>query len=217
LWGIGGENPRVPQADELAEAVENSGFEWLLLDENALTVRFLKPLKLDLGAIAKGYAADEMKRVLLENGVTNAILDLGGDIITIGSNKNRGWRVGLSDPFDPDPAKTCAIVTIADQTIVTSGNYERYFIHENTHYHHIFNRTTGFPAESGLVSATVIADNSATADILSTAFFVMGTEKAAKFAEKFSSEFAEIAYIFIDSDMNFTYSEGLELELELVN
>ena len=205
LWGIGTNNARVPDLSEIAEAVENSGFEFLLLDKAELSVRFLKPgLKIDLGAIAKGYAADEMKRVLIEHNVKNALLNLGGDIITIGDNNGKGWLIGLSDPFNPDTGKYCARLRIFNQTIVTSGNYERYFIHENTRYHHIFDRNTGFPAENRLVSATIISDVSMSADALSTALFVNPA---------LISEFPEIKYILIDSDMNFTYSEGLELEI----
>lgn len=205
LWGIGTENARVPTDEEIARAVENSGFENLELVKSKRAAHFLNHrLRIDLGAIAKGYAADEMKRVLLEHGVENALLNLGGDIITIGDNGGRGWLIGLADPLSDDPNKYCATLRIFDQTIVTSGNYERYFMHEDKRYHHIFDRNTGFPAESGVVSATVIADSSMLADAISTALFVNPA---------LIDKFPDISYILIDSDMNFTYSEGLELEI----
>jgi thiamine biosynthesis lipoprotein len=209
LWGIGSESARVPDADELAEAAANSGFEHLVLNEQDRTVRFLKAgLKLDLGSIAKGYAAGEMERVLLENGVTSAIIDLGGDITAIGSKDGADWTIGITDPLKP--GEICAKLHVSGKTIVTSGNYERYFMHNGVRYHHIFDRRTGFPADSGFISATIIfghegfSGGAMIADALSTALFVSGTVFS-------NSEY--IQYILIGSDMNFTYSECLELEI----
>ena len=214
LWGIGTENARIPSPEEIAVAVENSGYEHLLLNEAELSVRFLKSgLKVDLGAFAKGYAADEMQRVLIEHGVENAIIDLGGDIITIGGNNGAGWRIGLTDP--QNTGEVCAVLRVSDKAIVTSGDYERYFMHEGKRYHHIFDRNTGYPAESGLRSATVAFEHMGIhgaaihADALSTAFFVMGKEKAVEFV----STFQQINYILIDDGLNFTFSEGLDLEI----
>jgi len=200
LWGIGSENARVPDADEIAWAVESSGFEHLVLNEDERTVRFLKEgLWLDLGALAKGYAGDEMKRILRENGVKNAIIDLGGDIITIGDNGGKGWVIGLTDPLNT--GEICAKLRIYDLTIVTSGNYERYFTHEGKRYHHIFDRRTGYPADSEVISATTVGVSAMMADALSTALFVKG--------EPIPGD----VYILIDKDMNFTYSEDLNLEI----
>jgi len=201
----------IPAADEIAEALENSGFEELVLNEENRSVRFLKQgLKLDLGAIAKGYAANEMKRVLHENNIKSALLDLGGDIAFFGnSDENQGnpWVIGLTDPLNP--AEICAKLRVSETSVVTSGDYERYFTYEGKNYHHIFDRNTGYPAGSGIISATVITENSMTADALSTAFFVMGAEKATEIA----ANIPEIGYILIDEDMNFVHSEGLDIEI----
>ncbi|MCL1823342.1 MAG: FAD:protein FMN transferase [Oscillospiraceae bacterium] len=208
LWGIGTNNARIPSQSEISKALENCGFEHLVLNEDEFSVRFLKEgLKLDLGAIAKGYAADEMKQVLAENGITSAVLDLGGNIITIGNNAGNGWIVGITDPLIPN--EICAKLHVYDKTIVTSGNYERFFMYEDTRYHHIFDRRTGFPSDSGIISATVITDVSMTADALSTAFFVLGTEEAVKLTENLSG----IEYILIDRNLNFSISEGIEVEI----
>ncbi|MCL2639049.1 MAG: FAD:protein FMN transferase [Oscillospiraceae bacterium] len=208
LWGIGTENVAVPDAEELAEALENSGFRYLVLNENELSVRFWKEgLRIDLGALAKGYAADEMKRILLENGVTNAILDLGGDIITISDNDGKGWRIGIADPRNL--GEICAIVRVSDKAVVTSGDYERFFVQDGVDYHHIFDSATGFPADSGIISVTVIAESAMLADALSTAFFVMGVERAIEFARTMP----EIGYILIDRDMNIYNSENIEIEI----
>ena len=209
LWGIGTDNARVPSSEEIEIALGDCGFEYLVMDKETNTVRFLKSgLKIDLGGIAKGYAADEMKRVLLESGVKTALLDLGGNIMVIGDNSGSPWTIGVTDPLEP--GNICAMLRITDKTVVTSGNYERYFTYEGKNYHHIFDRNTGFPAESGLISATVIADNSMDADALSTAFFVMGAEKAAALA---NSALTGTDYILIDRNMNFTHSENIELEI----
>ncbi|MDR2533034.1 MAG: FAD:protein FMN transferase [Oscillospiraceae bacterium] len=208
LWGIGTDNARVPAPDELAEALENSGFENLLLSAENRTVRFLKEgLKIDLGALAKGYAADEMKRVLLENGVTSAVLNLGGDIITIGDKNGEDWLIGLADPLAP--GESCAILRVSGLAVVTSGNYERYFMHEGARYHHVFDSQTGFPAESGVVSSTIITDSAMIADALSTAFFVMGIERAVEFAVSIP----DTDYVLIDGGMNFMCSENINLEI----
>jgi thiamine biosynthesis lipoprotein len=183
LWAIGTENARVPNADEIQKA---------LADDS----------QIDLGAIAKGYIGDEMRRVLIENNVTNAVIDLGGDVIAIGSK-----LIGLNNP--KNPGQVCASVRVYNQSVMTSGDYERYFIYEGRRYHHIFDQTTGYPAENGVISATVISGSAMLADVLSTAFFVMGVERAIEFA----AEMPEISYILIDTDMNFYYSESLEIEI----
>jgi thiamine biosynthesis lipoprotein len=200
LWGIGTDFARVPEADEIAEAVENSGFEHLVLNESERTVRFLREgLRIDLGAFAKGYAADEMRCVLLENGVTSAILDLGGDIIIIGDNAGKNRRIGIADP--QNPAAIRAILQASDMAVMTSGDYERFFEHENTRYHHIFDRRTGFPADSGIISATVIANCPMRADALSTALFVTG------------EPLPDADYILIDNNGNINYTGSLEIEI----
>jgi thiamine biosynthesis lipoprotein len=200
LWGIGTENASVPHEDEIAQAVMNSGFENIILNDEARTVRFLREgLRIDLGAIAKGYAADEMVRVLRENGVTNVVLDLGGDIITIGDNDGKGWLIGIAHPRIPN--EISAIVTVSNTAVVTSGGYERFFEHDGAHYHHIFDRNTGYPADSGIISATVITDSAMLADVLSTAHFVTG------------APLFEMNYIAIDAEMNIVYSENIEIEI----
>jgi thiamine biosynthesis lipoprotein len=209
LWGIGTDDYRIPDEDEIAGVLECVGYEHLVLCEDARSVRFLRAgLRLDLGAIAKGHAANEMKRVLTENGVKSAILNLGGDVITIGDNDGRDWLIGIADPRDPrkplagqgDP-----VLHISDKAVVTSGDYERYFMHEDVRYHHIFDRATGYPADNGILGATVILECALIADVFSTAFFVMGMERALEFA----ASMPEMGYILIDSDVNYVISDNI--------
>ncbi|MCL2020452.1 MAG: FAD:protein FMN transferase [Oscillospiraceae bacterium] len=206
LWEAGIERGQgIPSDDEIAAALENSGFEYLVLNENEQTVRFLKSgLKINLGAFAKGYAADEMKRVLLQNGTKNAVLNLGGDIITIGDKDGGGWLIGLADPLEA--GEICAKLRIFDQAVVTSGNYERYFIYENKRYHHIIDRKTGYPSESGAISATIITESAMTADALSTALFVGGGDLI--------EILSDVGYILIEEDMRFTFSEDINIEFD---
>ncbi|MCL2696602.1 MAG: FAD:protein FMN transferase [Oscillospiraceae bacterium] len=217
LWGIGTNAEFVrgkPDEPEISAAIENSGYEHLVLNENDRSVRFLREgLRIDLGALAKGYAADEMKRILVENGVTSAILDLGGDIHTIGNKNGAGWRIGITDPRSP--GESCMVVRVFDKAVVTSGDYERFLIHEGVRYHHIFDARTGMPADSGIISATAIAESAMLADTLSTALFVMGAERAIEFMRiiEIAPTRLEIDYVLIDSDMNFYYSEGFYPEL----
>lgn len=134
-------------------------------------------MMLDLGAIGKGYAGDEAARVLRENGIASALINLGGNIQAIGSKPDgTAWRLGLRDPFSDG---TFGVLEIRNLAVVTSGNYERYFIGEDgRQYGHIINPTTGYPAESELVSATVVAEQGRQCDALSTALFVMGLDRA---------------------------------------
>lgn len=134
-------------------------------------------MMLDLGAIGKGYAGDEAARVLRENGIASALINLGGNIQAIGSKPDgTAWRLGLRDPFSDG---TFGVLEIRNLAVVTSGNYERYFIGEDgRQYGHIINSATGYPAESELVSATVVAEQGRQCDALSTALFVMGLDRA---------------------------------------
>jgi thiamine biosynthesis lipoprotein len=135
-------------------------------------------MALDLGAIAKGYAVDETAAVLEKNGIDSGIIDFGGDIFALGEKKDKGenyWRIGVQDPKGNRGAYI-GVLKVKNKSVVTSGNYERYFEEAGRRYHHIFSVKTGCPAESGLLSVTIVADDAACADALSTASFAMGWE-----------------------------------------
>jgi thiamine biosynthesis lipoprotein len=134
-------------------------------------------MALDLGGIAKGYAADKAAAIIREARLKRAIIDLGGNILTYGEKRDRSpWRVGVQDPLE-DRGAYLGVVESGPQTIVTSGVYERNFEADGRQYHHIFSPFDGYPAASGLLSVTIIADTSIDADALSTAVFVLGYEK----------------------------------------
>ncbi len=182
LWGFNTESPSMPSQDELHTALQTLLFSEVELNYMTNQVRIPSESVLDLGGIAKGYAVDRGRRVLQTRGVTHSIINAGGDIATIGGRPDgRPWRVGIQDPTDS--ASLLAVVEITDMTIVTSGDYERFFELDGVRFHHILDTKTGFPAE-GLRSVTVIAPDAAAGDALSTAIFVLGWEKGQELVQQ---------------------------------
>ncbi len=187
LWDFGG-TPTVPEKKELALAVEKVNYRAVLLDDIKKTVILQKDgMAIDLGGIAKGYAADCAMEVLKNAGVQNACLDFGGNVVTMGEMplslidrikhgaKSRPFAIGIQNPNE---ARGTVSETVLAQrspcAIVTSGGYERNFTENGTTYHHIINPKTGMQPDNGILSVTVVAASSETADALSTALFVSG-------------------------------------------
>ena len=178
-WDFTGDAPRVPSDEELSALLAHVGLEKLSVDGN--TIALSDGAQLDLGGIAKGYAAGRVRTILREAGVTSAIISLGGNVAAVGKKPDgSAWTVGLQDPDRPEAY--FGTVSIEDACVVTSGAYQRYFEENGQVYHHIIDPATGRPAESGLTSVTVVADgaagNGTMCDALSTALFVMGEDRA---------------------------------------
>ncbi|MDH7494473.1 MAG: FAD:protein FMN transferase [Bacillota bacterium] len=175
LWGIGTKHAKVPSPEDIAVAKQLVHHGEVEVDESGGTVRLPKAgMALDLGAIAKGYAADEAAEVLTERGVESAFIDLGGNILVVGSRPDGSpWRVGIQDPWKERGA-TFAVLSVRDTAVVSSGTYERFFEQHGRRYHHIIDPDTGYPAETGVVSATIVARRAVDADALSTAVFLLG-------------------------------------------
>lgn len=178
LWNIGLEGQRVPEDREIRDALPLVDWKSVVLDERASTVFLPRTgMRLDLGAIAKGYAADEAARILGERRVKAAIVDLGGNILVYGKKPDGSlWRVGVQNPFD-DRGTYLGIMSMGAGTVVTSGIYERFFEQDGKRYHHILDTRTGRPVDSDIVSVTVIAPSSIDADGLSTTLFALGRER----------------------------------------
>lgn len=205
LWGIGTEYARVPDDREREALLGLDGCGNIILDKKEQTIRYTNPLvQIDLGAIAKGYAADKVKEYLTEKEHINAgILNFGGNVMTIGEKiDGTAWRVGLTDP--QNSGELYGVMMVKDQSVVTSGNYERYFIEDGKRYHHILDPTTGYPAESGIISATVIGDNALLCDALSTTCYIVGIERALEIIEALDG----VECILIDKDMQEYCSSG---------
>ncbi|MCH5200493.1 MAG: FAD:protein FMN transferase [Oscillospiraceae bacterium] len=181
-WGFTTGDYKIPDGDTLNALLQKVDFTQIKADDSAIpAVTVPDGVQLDLGALAKGYASDKAAEILRENGITSALINLGGSIMTIGGNPSSGspWRIGIRNPFSLD--ENIGVIEVADKAVVTSGSYERCFTADGKTYHHIIDPATGCPAESGLVSVTVIGGSGIMCDALSTAFFVMGAEKAAEF------------------------------------
>ena len=182
-WGFTTGDYNVPDSEALYTLLQRVDFTQIQIEDNTIpTVTVPSGVQLDLGALAKGYASDKAAEMLKQNNIDSALINLGGNIMTIGSNPASGdpWRIGIRNPFSLE--ENIGILEVTDKAVVTSGSYERYFTAEDGRiYHHIIDPATGCPAQSGLVSATVIGDSGIMCDALSTALFVMGAERAQEY------------------------------------
>ncbi|MBQ6856600.1 MAG: FAD:protein FMN transferase [Lachnospiraceae bacterium] len=205
LWDFTSEDPQLPDPDQLTEAIQKTGYENLVLEGNTLT--FLSPdTRIDLGAIAKGYIADQIKEYLLSQNVSSAIINLGGNVLCIGSRPNsEPFRIGLQKPF-AEREETFSTANVNDLSVVTSGVYERHFIINGTNYHHILNPKTGYPYDNGLISVSILSEHSADGDGLSTTCFSLGLEQGMKLINSLDGVYG----CFIDEDYNVYYSDGME-------
>ncbi|MCR5826080.1 MAG: FAD:protein FMN transferase [Oscillospiraceae bacterium] len=169
---------RVPDAAELDALLQNVDYTRVLLDGTEASVP--EGMEIDLGAVTKGYTGDLLTALLRESGVESALLDLGGNVQTVGCKPDgSNWRVGVKDPAGEG---LLGALAVADKAVVTSGGYERYFTDDaGTLYWHIMDPRSGCPARNGLISVTVVGDEGLYCDALSTALFVMGTEDAIAF------------------------------------
>lgn len=211
-WDFEGESPSVPPDDEIKELLLKVDYSKIKIDGNNVTLE--PPAEaIDLGAIAKGYIADKMAEYLRENGVTSAIISLGGNIYALGDNAegNRPFNLGVQDPKAED-GSILGYLQLSDKSLVTSGDYQRYFTENGKRYHHILDPKTGYPAENGLSSVTIISDSSAVGDALSTACFVLGKDKGLELINSYEG----VEAIFIDQDENIFLSDGFGSGLEFI-
>lgn len=221
LWGFGKE-PRVPSQEEIEAAQKLVGWQCVILegftDQNVAagpTVRFTKSgVRLDLGAIAKGYAADCLVDILRERGVKRASLSLGGNVYVYGKKPGGAlWSVAIRDPSKP--GQNAFMLKTRDATVVTSGAYERFFEQDGKTYGHILDPATGFPAKSGLESVTIVSHNSMVADALSTSLFVLGMEKIPEI--KKSALAGGFECVLVDASGKAYASKGLKGALSALN
>lgn len=204
-WGFTTGEYQVPDAQTIASLlplVDYTQIEYLSATGN---VALPDGMEIDLGSVAKGYAGQKAADYLKENGVTSGLLSLGGNIQAIG-NKPDGspWKIGIQDPFTNNAPMM--VLSISDQSVVTSGGYERYFEQNGKTYWHIMDPSTGYPAENGLVSVTIVGNDGMLCDGLSTSLFVMGLEKAADFWGN-SDDFEAV---FVMDDGTVYITEGLK-------
>lgn len=182
-WKIGFSGNSVPPASEIQSLLPLTRPEQVILDPQTCSVFLQQPgMEIDLGAIAKGYIADLVRDELHRLGIKHALINLGGNVLTIGAPLYGGnrWAVGLKKPFTEVDA-TIGIIEVIGKSVVTSGIYERYFEVDGKIYHHILDPKAGYPLDNELLSVTVISDNSIDGDIYTTLLYGMGVEKALKY------------------------------------
>jgi len=216
LWGIGTDHARLPGSKEIADARKLVGWKDIVLDEARGTV-FLKRkgMALDLGSTSKGYAADEVARLIRAAQVKGAVIDLGGNVLVMGNRPDgKPWRIGLQNPFSSDRGNHLGIASLTSMTMVTSGVYERFFIDKVTgkRYHHILDTRTGYPVDNGLMSVTVITPQSFDADGFTTTVFALGRERGMALAKA-----RGIDVIVVDSDRKLFMSPGVSAYFEITD
>lgn len=216
LWRIGFDDARKPSQAEIDQALKTLDYNKVQLDDEKETVYLEeKGMIIDLGAIAKGYIADEVAMVLRKEGVTSGIIDLGGNVLVLG-HSNRGadqpWKIGIQDPND---ARGSVIGSIeeTDKTVVTSGIYERYLELDGEKYHHIFDTKTGYPVDNDVASVSIITDHSIDGDALTTLVFAKGIEKGLQFVEEKTP--AGTDAIFISHEGEVYVTSGIKETFEL--
>ncbi|WP_069650686.1 FAD:protein FMN transferase [Caloranaerobacter ferrireducens] len=214
LWGIGTDRAKVPSSEEINNTIKLIDYKKILLDEKEKKVKLMeKGMKIDLGGIAKGYAADEVADILRNENVKHAIINLGGNIFALGSKPDGSpWNIGVQNPFTKR-GEYIGIVKVIDKTVVTSGIYERYFEQNGRRYHHILDPYTGYPVENSLVSVSIIADKSIDADALSTLTFSLGLSEGKRLIENLDG----VEAIFITKDKRVFITDGLNNTFKLTN
>lgn len=179
-WGFTTNTYQIPDQSELDALLEHVDYTKIVYSPDEQTVSLPEGMEIDLGSVAKGYTSDRLIQLFRENGVTSALLNLGGNVQTLGTKPDGSlWRIGIQDPLGDS---YLGVLSTADQAVITSGGYERFFEAEDgTIYWHIIDPETGYPARNGLISATAIGPEGVYCDALSTSLFIMGPEKAADF------------------------------------
>lgn len=177
-WGFTTDSKQVPSQQQIAQLLEQVGYDRIQINGSELTVP--DGMELDLGAVGKGYTADLVTEILRRHGVTSALISLGGNIQAIGSRPDGSdWRLGIRAPWE---SGNLGVLTVSDAAVVTSGGYENYFDDEQGNiYWHILDPSTGYPADSGLQSVTIVGREGKMCDALSTALFVMGAQSAEQY------------------------------------
>ena len=211
LWDFTAEDPKVPDDAAIQKALPLCSSDGVTIDGQDITLPS-DDIQFDVGAIAKGYIADRMKDLLVKKGVKSAIINLGGNVLCIGSKPDgTPFKVGIQKPF-ADRNETEAVMDITGKSGVSSGIYERCFKQGGKLYHHILNPQTGYPYDNGLISVTIISDQSVDGDALSTTCFALGLEDGLKFAEK-----KGVQAVFITEDYELHYTDGFQDEINVTD
>lgn len=206
-WGFPTQNYAVPGQEQLKGLRELTDASKILYDKETGKISFGRAgMKIDLGGIAKGYTSSRVMEIYKENGIKSGLINLGGNVQTLGKKTDGSdWKIAIQNPDDTNGY--LGILTVSDKAVITSGGYERNFEKDGVTYHHIIDPETGYPAETGLVSVTIVSDDGTLADGLSTSLFIMGETKAVDFWKKHSDKFDAILET---SDGKIHVTEGIK-------
>lgn len=203
-WGFTTGSYQVPDEETIQSLLPLVDYTQIQYDAATGVVTLPEGMEIDLGSVAKGYAGQLAAQMLREHGVQSALLNLGGNVQTVGAKPDGSpWQIGIKDPQGED---AMMVLSVEDQAVVTSGGYERYFEQDGQTYWHIMDPSTGHPADSGLLSVTIVGDEGVVCDGLSTALFVMGLEKAADLW----AQSGDFEAVFVTASGEVYITEGLQ-------
>ena len=205
-WGFTTQKYNVPSKNEISKLLKDVDSSKIIFDEKSGNIKLKENMKIDLGGIAKGYTSNRVMQIFKECGVKSGLVSLGGNVQALGTKTDgTAWQIAIENP--DKSSDYIGVVSVKDKAVITSGGYERYFEKNGKTYHHILDPGTGYPAESGVKSVTIVSDDGTLADALSTSLFVMGKEKALDYWREHKNEFDTV---LVEDNGDITITGGLE-------
>ena len=205
-WGFTTQKYNVPSKNEISKLLKDVDSSKIIFDEKSGNIKLKENMKIDLGGIAKGYTSNRVMQIFKECGVKSGLVSLGGNVQALGTKTDgTAWQIAIENP--DKSSDYIGVVSVKDKAVITSGGYERYFEKNGKTYHHILDPETGYPAESGVKSVTIVSDDGTLADALSTSLFVMGKEKALDYWHEHKNEFDTV---LVEDNGDITITGGLE-------
>lgn len=211
LWSMGKKSCAQPAELSIKQVLPLVNYRDLILDPREITAELRNGgQSVDLGGIGKGFASDRIREVFKQFGISSACSNLGGNVVTVGAKPDGSpWQIGIQHPRQEN--NLIGSVSVVNQTVVTSGDYQRYFTDsQGKRHHHILDPTTGYPAASGLIGVSIVTEKSVAADTLSTVLFVAGIEKGLEFLRSFP----QTEVILVDSDLQVYATQGLRYRFQ---
>lgn len=213
LWRIGTDSQRIPTKSEINKIISLVDYTDLFIDKDNSVTLLYKNQAIDLGGIAKGYAADESRDIFKKYNIKSALINLGGNIFALGNKPYANlWNIGIQNPLS-DRGDYVGIISVSNKSVVTSGNYEKFFEVDGKRYSHLIDPRTGYPSSNGIISATIVSSDSIVGDALTTAIYILGLEKSINLINKLQN----IEAIIITEDKKIHFTPGIKNSFELTN
>jgi thiamine biosynthesis lipoprotein len=214
LWGIGTSHQKVPTKNEIEETKKLVNYKDMIIDEKNSTIKLRQNGQgVDFGGIAKGYCADELKKICDKYGIESGIINLGGNVYDVGSQPSGSpWRTGVQDPLGEN-GSYIGIIKNTDKSVVSAGDYERFFVKDGKTYGQIFNPLTGYPSKNGVIATTIVSDYSIDGDAFSNSLYVLGVDKGLKLIKSHKN----IDALFVTSDKKVYLTPGMKKIFKLTN